>query len=279
MLVTLPQATLPRLLGGFAVGGAVSQSVVLTTAVDSLVLIGIMAGFGAFNSVASHHELLAATPRAFHEPGLVLTVGLAFVPATLDAATAAREADRARTGGVTDPPGPGPAPGPPGAGDGTGARRAPGRVDGRPGLRPQPGHRWRTGPPPPLGTTALLALAGAVVALVGEAGARGRRPRRAGGGRAGGGGGGQRPLRAQPLPAVVASPGATRVVMAAVLAVPGGAGGLRRPRASRASPGTRRCSPSPGPGSPACPPRRSWAWPCPPWCVRRRPTDGEGAPR
>ncbi len=99
-LVTLPQATLPTALGGFSIGGAVSQSVVLQTAIDSLVVVGIIATFGAFNTVASHHELLGAAPRAFHEPGLVLTVAMAFVPSTLDAATAAREADRARTGGV-----------------------------------------------------------------------------------------------------------------------------------------------------------------------------------
>jgi energy-coupling factor transport system permease protein len=99
-LLSLPQATLPTALGGFSVGGTVSQSVVLQTAIDSLVVVGIMATFGAFNAVASHHELLGAIPRAFHEPGLVLTVALAFVPSTLDAATAAREADRARTGGV-----------------------------------------------------------------------------------------------------------------------------------------------------------------------------------
>lgn len=100
VLVRLPQVTLPTALGGFSVGGGVSEAVVLQTAVDSLVVIGIMAGFGAFNAVASHHELLAVAPRAFHEPGLVLTVALAFVPSTLEAAAAAREADRARTGGV-----------------------------------------------------------------------------------------------------------------------------------------------------------------------------------
>ncbi|QYG92787.1 hypothetical protein HC251_10335 [Iamia sp. SCSIO 61187] len=99
-LLSLPQATLPTALGGFSVGGTVSQSVVLQTAIDSLVVVGIMATFGAFNAVASHHELLGAAPRAFHEPGLVLTVAMAFVPSTLDAASAAREADRARTGGV-----------------------------------------------------------------------------------------------------------------------------------------------------------------------------------
>lgn len=99
-LVSLPRLTLPTLLGGVAIGGTVSEAVVLQTAIDSLVVIAIMAGFGAFNAVASHHELLASAPRAFHEPGLVLTVALAFVPSTIDAAVAAREADRTRTGGL-----------------------------------------------------------------------------------------------------------------------------------------------------------------------------------
>lgn len=166
-LLTLPQATLPRLLGGFAVGGTVSQSVVLQTAIDSLVVVGIMATFGAFNAVASHHELLGATPRAFHEPGLVLTVALAFVPSTLDAAAAAREADRARTGGVR-------------VRRGrlvrlalpvleTGLERAvrlaesmDSRGYGR--ERPQPTDRVAAAS----GGVALLALAGAVIALVGQ---------------------------------------------------------------------------------------------------------------
>ncbi|HYI61829.1 MAG TPA: hypothetical protein VEW93_08505 [Acidimicrobiales bacterium] len=99
-LVHLPRLTLPTALGGFSVGGVVSEAVVLQTAIDSLLVVGIIAGFGAFNAVASHHELLAVAPRAFHEPGLVLTVALAFVPSTLEAAAAARDADRARTGGA-----------------------------------------------------------------------------------------------------------------------------------------------------------------------------------
>jgi energy-coupling factor transport system permease protein len=40
-----------------------------------------------------------STPRAFYEVGLVVVVGLAFVPSTLSAIHDVREADRARTGG------------------------------------------------------------------------------------------------------------------------------------------------------------------------------------
>lgn len=96
---TLPELTLPRLLGGFTVGGTVEGVVVLAAASQAFAVVGIMAAFGAFNAVASHHELLQSTPRAFHEPGLIVTVALAFVPSTMTAVTAAREADRARTGG------------------------------------------------------------------------------------------------------------------------------------------------------------------------------------
>ncbi|MCU1454661.1 MAG: Cobalt transport protein, partial [Acidimicrobiales bacterium] len=73
----LPEGTLPRILGGFTVGGPIEAAVVVRAAGEGLAIVGIMAAFGAFNAVASHHELLQAAPRAFHEPGLIVTVALA----------------------------------------------------------------------------------------------------------------------------------------------------------------------------------------------------------
>lgn len=99
VLFTTPAMQLPRLLGGFVVGGSVELPVVLQAAAESFVLVGVMAAFGAFNAVVSHYELVRSAPRAFYEPGLVVTVALAFVPSTIDAVHAVREADRARTGG------------------------------------------------------------------------------------------------------------------------------------------------------------------------------------
>lgn len=99
VIVTLPEATLPRILGGFTVGGTIEAPVVALSAAEGLAVVGVISAFAAFNAVASHHELLQAAPRAFHEPGLIVTVALAFVPATLTAIEAAREADLARTGG------------------------------------------------------------------------------------------------------------------------------------------------------------------------------------
>ncbi|HYF47409.1 MAG TPA: hypothetical protein VD926_14440 [Acidimicrobiales bacterium] len=97
---TLPEGTLPRILGGFTVGGSVEWPVVLQSAAEGLAIVGVLAVFGAFNAVVSHYELVQATPRAFHEPGLAVTVALAFVPSTMLAVQQARDADRARAGGV-----------------------------------------------------------------------------------------------------------------------------------------------------------------------------------
>ncbi|MFM7616257.1 MAG: energy-coupling factor transporter transmembrane component T [Actinomycetes bacterium] len=99
VLFTLPEFTLPRLLGGFTVGGTIETGVILDALAAGFTIVGIMAVFGALNAVISHAELLQSTPRAFHEIGIAITVALAFVPSTLESIHAVREADRARTGG------------------------------------------------------------------------------------------------------------------------------------------------------------------------------------
>jgi len=100
VLFSLPQFMVPSWLGGYPVGGPVELVVVLQAAVEGFVVVGVVAVFGAFNATVSHYELVQSAPRAFHEPGLVVVVALAFVPSVVNAALAVREADRARTGGV-----------------------------------------------------------------------------------------------------------------------------------------------------------------------------------
>jgi energy-coupling factor transport system permease protein len=100
VLVTLPSTTLPTALGGFTVGGTVELPVLFQAGAESLAIVGVLAAFGAFNAVAAHDELVRSAPRAFHEAGLVVTVALTVLPATLTAVQAVREADRARTGGT-----------------------------------------------------------------------------------------------------------------------------------------------------------------------------------
>jgi energy-coupling factor transport system permease protein len=103
VLFTLPGLTVPRVLGGFSVGGPVSLPVVLQAATESFAIVGIMAAFGAFNAVVSHHELIQVVPRAFYEVGLIVTVAIAFVPSTIGAVQRVLEADRARVGGHHPP--------------------------------------------------------------------------------------------------------------------------------------------------------------------------------
>lgn len=99
VLVRLPELTLPMILSGFTVGGDVETAVLVRALAEGLVVVGVIAAFGAFNAIVSHHDLVRIVPRAFHEVGLVVTVALAFVPSTVAAVGAVREADRARTGG------------------------------------------------------------------------------------------------------------------------------------------------------------------------------------
>jgi energy-coupling factor transport system permease protein len=99
VLFGLPKATLPSILGGFTVGGTVEGPVIARAAAEGWALVGVLAAFAAFNAVVSHYELVQAAPRAFYEVGLAVTVALAFVPSTVEAVGAVREADRARTGG------------------------------------------------------------------------------------------------------------------------------------------------------------------------------------
>jgi energy-coupling factor transport system permease protein len=99
VLVTLPGATVPEWLGGFTVGGTIEGPVLAQAAYEAFVIVGIVAVFAACNAVIAHHELVQGLPRAFHELGLVVAVGVAFVPTTILAVQDVREADRLRTGG------------------------------------------------------------------------------------------------------------------------------------------------------------------------------------
>jgi energy-coupling factor transport system permease protein len=100
VLFTLPEVTLPRIMGGFTVGGTIELEVVLQSLAEGYAIVALLGIFGTFNTVVSHHELLGSAPRAFHEAGLVVTIAAAFVPSTVASWQAAREADRARTGGI-----------------------------------------------------------------------------------------------------------------------------------------------------------------------------------
>lgn len=99
VLFTLPSVGMPNWLGGFTVGNTIEGPILAQAAYEGFVIVGVIAVFAAFNAVASHHELVQSLPRAFHELGLIVAVGVAFVPTTITAIQDVREADKARTGG------------------------------------------------------------------------------------------------------------------------------------------------------------------------------------
>ncbi len=165
VLFTLPSFSVPKVLGGFSIGGPVDGLTVASAATQTLAVVALVALFAAFNSVASHRDIVESLPSSFFELAVAVAVALRFVPSLTEAIAESRLADRARTGGSTV------------------KRRRPGRLavsvldsslekavllsesmDSR-GFA-SPGTHHGNGLVGWLGSASLLALAGSLVALV-----------------------------------------------------------------------------------------------------------------
>ena len=92
----LPVVGLPWWLGGLALGGPFTLEMLASGIVGGVQLLTLLALFGAFNAVADHYGLLRRAPSFLGGIGLVLTIGLAFVPQTLGQLGAIRESQRVR---------------------------------------------------------------------------------------------------------------------------------------------------------------------------------------
>lgn len=92
----LPLLGLPWWLGGLALGGPFTLEMLAMGVTGGIRLLALLALFGAFNAVADHYGLLRRLPSFLGGIGLVLTIGLAFVPQTLNQLVAIREAQRVR---------------------------------------------------------------------------------------------------------------------------------------------------------------------------------------
>ena len=90
----------PEVLGGFTIFGTFEQEPLVRSAFEAYAVVAFIAVFAAWNTVVSHHEVMRAVPRAFHEPALVVAIAIAFVPSTIVILQSVRLADRARCGGV-----------------------------------------------------------------------------------------------------------------------------------------------------------------------------------
>lgn len=95
-LFSLPEVGLPSWLGGLTLGGSVTAEVVTHSLNEGLKLAAFLACFGAFLSVADVSRLLRLLPRFLAEAGLVVTIGVVFVPTIVRSAADIRDAQRLR---------------------------------------------------------------------------------------------------------------------------------------------------------------------------------------
>jgi energy-coupling factor transport system permease protein len=95
-LMTLPLVKLPPLLGGYTLGGRVTAEVLSWSAIEGLRLAAVLVCFGTFLSVVEVARTIRMVPRFLFEAGLVVAIGVSFVPWLVRAARDVRDAQRMR---------------------------------------------------------------------------------------------------------------------------------------------------------------------------------------
>jgi energy-coupling factor transport system permease protein len=95
-LVTVPEFALPKLLGGFSIGGRITGEVVAQSMAEGLKVATFLAVFGIFVSVVDPARILRMLPRRLHDAGLVVGIALTFVPTIMRTAADVRDAQRLR---------------------------------------------------------------------------------------------------------------------------------------------------------------------------------------
>lgn len=96
ILFTTPQVALPAPLGGFTLGGPVAAPVVAHSAIEGARLLALLACAGVFLSVVDATRLMRLMPRFLFEAGLIVAIGVAFVPSLMRTTRDVRDARRLR---------------------------------------------------------------------------------------------------------------------------------------------------------------------------------------
>jgi energy-coupling factor transport system permease protein len=103
VMFTLPALTLPEVMAGVRLGGAVTLESLVAALYDGMRLATILICVGAANSLASPARLLKAVPAALYEFGLSVVVAVTFAPqlvADLDRVRTSRRLRGRTVGGV-----------------------------------------------------------------------------------------------------------------------------------------------------------------------------------
>ncbi|MFN0094307.1 MAG: energy-coupling factor transporter transmembrane component T [Dehalococcoidia bacterium] len=84
ILFTVPGPNVPSWLGGLRLGGPVSAEGLAAAGIRGLAILCVFAAFGVLNAAVSPQRLLRAAPVSLFHAGLVVTIGLALLPSSLD---------------------------------------------------------------------------------------------------------------------------------------------------------------------------------------------------
>lgn len=84
VLFTVPGPQIPGWLGGLQFGGPVAAEGLVAAAVRGLAILCVLVAFAVFNGAVSPHRVLRTAPAALFHAGLVVTVGLTLLPASID---------------------------------------------------------------------------------------------------------------------------------------------------------------------------------------------------
>lgn len=84
VLFTVPGPEIPGWLGGLRLGGPVTGEGLVAAGVRGLAILCVFLAFAVFNGAVSPHRVLRTTPAALFHAGLVVTVGLTLLPASID---------------------------------------------------------------------------------------------------------------------------------------------------------------------------------------------------
>jgi energy-coupling factor transport system permease protein len=95
-LFSVPGPTAPGWLGGLRFGGPVTSEGLVIAGTRALGILAVFAAFSVVTMAMSPGRLLRATPAVLAEAGIVVTVGLALLPATIEDLRRLREAERLR---------------------------------------------------------------------------------------------------------------------------------------------------------------------------------------
>jgi len=106
VLFTVPGPEVPGWLGGLRFGGPVTGEGLVAAATRGLAILCVLLAFAVFNGAVSPHRVLRTAPAALFHAGLVVTVGLTLLPASVEDLRRIREvrALRGARTGVRDLP-------------------------------------------------------------------------------------------------------------------------------------------------------------------------------